>query len=202
MAITNGYATLNEIKARLSISVSDTQDDAMLEACVESASRQIDAFTGTRFYQASEVRYFTPLDGLACAIDDATAVSLVEQDLQANRTYSETLTATDWELSPYNAALDGKPYQQIRIRPDAVTSFIVQPRGVKVTGTFGWSATAPVPVKQACLLQAALLFRRKDAPFGVAGGGEVGQSVANASLDPQARLLLTPYRRFGLVSLV
>jgi hypothetical protein len=200
VAITNGYSTLNELKARLTIS--DSQDDSMLEACIEVASRQIDAFTGTRFYQASESRYYTPLDALCCAIDDCTNVTSVYQDLQTDRSYSDQFAATDYDLGPYNAALDGKPYQQILITPQAVKSFIVMPRAVKVTGSFGWSSSAPIAVKQACLLQAAMLFRRKDAPFGVAGGGEVGQQLSQANMDPAARLLLTPFRRLSVTSLV
>ena len=40
MAITNGYATLAELKAYLGIA--DTVDDTMLENIIESASRSID----------------------------------------------------------------------------------------------------------------------------------------------------------------
>jgi len=48
MAITNGYATLAEIKAYMSIS--DTTDDSLLENLVESASRSIDRIANRRFY--------------------------------------------------------------------------------------------------------------------------------------------------------
>ena len=202
MAITNGYSTLSELKARLTIPTADTQDDAMLEACIEVSSRQIDAYTGTRFYQATETRYYTPLDPLCCAIDDCTSITSVYQDLQSDRTYSDQFATSDFEVAPYNAALDGKPYQQLMITPQAVKSFIVMPRALKVTGSFGWSSSAPIAVKQACLLQASMLFRRKDAPFGVAGGGEVGQQLSQANMDPAARLLLTPFRRLAVTSLV
>ena len=43
---------------------------------------------------------------------------------------------------------------------------------------------------QATLLQAARLFRRKDAIFGVVGGGELGQAVQIAKLDPDIVLML------------
>jgi hypothetical protein len=203
MPITNGYATLSELKARLTIEVADTQDDAMLEACIEGASRLIDGFTGTRFYTASEVRYYTALDPLRCIIDDATSVSAVAQDLQEDRTYSDTLSSgTDYELLPDNANLNGRPWQQLAIVPRASKTFIPIRRGIRVTGTFGYSATVPPGVKQACLLISAALFRRKDAPFGTAGGGEVGTTIAINGLDPQARNLLAPFRRIALVGLV
>lgn len=41
MAITNGYCTLNQIKA--AVRITDSVDDALLEMAVESASRMIDA---------------------------------------------------------------------------------------------------------------------------------------------------------------
>ena len=203
MAITNGYATLSELKARLTIETLDTQDDAMLEACIEGASRQIDAFTGTRFYVVSgEVRYFTALNGYTVAIDDATAITALAQDLQLNRTYSETFSADQYDLTPDNAVANGKPYQQIILRPLAPKGFLLDRRAIKVTGSFGYAASAPPAVKQACLLLAAALFRRKDAPFGIAGGGEVGQAIQLAAMDPQAKLLLMPFRRLAIVDLV
>jgi hypothetical protein len=202
VAITNGYCTLAELKARLTIDTLDTQDDAMLEACIEGASRQVDAFTGTRFYQASETRYYTALDGYSVAIDDVTAVSALAQDLQLNRTYSDTFASDDYDLAPDNAALAGKPYQQIVLRPLAPKGFLLDRRAIKVTGTFGYAASAPPAVKQATMLLAAALFRRKDAPFGIAGGGEVGQAIQLAAMDPQAKLLLMPFRRLAIVDLV
>jgi hypothetical protein len=202
VAITNGYCTLSELKARLTIDTLDTQDDAMLEACIEGASRQVDAFTGTRFYQASETRYYTALDGGSVAVDDCTAVSALAQDLQLNRSYSDTFTTDDYELAPDNATLAGKPYQQILLKPLATKGFLLDRRAIKVTGTFGYAASAPPAVKQATMLLAAALFRRKDAPFGIAGGGEVGQAIQLAAMDPQAKLLLMPFRRLAVMDLV
>lgn len=203
MPIANGYCSLAELKARLTIETADTQDDAILEACIEGASRQIDRFTGTRFYVVSETRTFTAMDPLRLAIDDATAVSAVVQDLNLDRTFSDVLTqATTWELLPSNAALVGVPYQQIAILPQAPKTFVTYPRSVRVTGSFGYSSTTPPAVKQAALLLSAALFRRKDAPFGVAGGGEVGQAIQLQAIDPQARVLLSPFRRLAVVDLV
>ena len=48
MAITNGYATLAEIKGYMSIS--DNTDNDLLENLVESASRSIDLIANRRFY--------------------------------------------------------------------------------------------------------------------------------------------------------
>jgi phage gp36-like protein len=50
MAIVNGYATLDEVKAALRIS--DTVDDSLLEIAIESASRMIDGYAMRNFYQS------------------------------------------------------------------------------------------------------------------------------------------------------
>ena len=49
MAITNGYSTLAELKAALTIS--DSTDDAALEAAINAVSRMIDDYTGRFFYK-------------------------------------------------------------------------------------------------------------------------------------------------------
>jgi hypothetical protein len=48
MAITNGYATLAQVKSALRIS--DSIDDSILEMAVESASRAIDGHAARHFY--------------------------------------------------------------------------------------------------------------------------------------------------------
>jgi hypothetical protein len=44
MAITNGYATRNQIKAALRIGTADTQDDELIDNCAGAASRLIDGY--------------------------------------------------------------------------------------------------------------------------------------------------------------
>ena len=58
MAITNGYATLNEVKQGMGIPVSDTVDDTMIEIAVEAASRAIDSYTNRNFYSSGTARAF------------------------------------------------------------------------------------------------------------------------------------------------
>ena len=64
---------------------------------------------------------------------------------------------------------------------------------LQVTATFGWSAI-PFEVNEACILKAASLFKRKDAPFGVAGFGEFG-AVRITRADPDVMELLANFRK-------
>lgn len=203
MAIVNGYATLNELKARMGVPVSDTADDAIMEAVIEAASRMIDKFCNRFFYQTSagQVRYFTPASEVLTFCDDVVTVTAIATDRNLDRTWSNVIPAADYELGPLNNAVSSWPYTEIRIKPLAGDSFDLGLEMVKVTGTWGW-ATVPDAVNEACLITAARYFKRKDAPFGVAGGGEVGQSVALRAVDPDAGVLLAPYRKIGLVDLV
>lgn len=53
----------------------------------------------------------------------------------------------------------------------------------------------PEPVVEACVILAARLFRRKDAPFGVVGSPEFGLERIAAS-DPDVKRLMRPYERW------
>ncbi len=72
------------------------------------------------------------------------------------------------------------------------------PRGVKITGKFGYSATTPPAVAEACLILAAQLFKRKDTPQGVSGNAELGVLRVDKGPDPHALALLRPYMRLWL----
>jgi tripartite-type tricarboxylate transporter receptor subunit TctC len=51
MAISNGYATLAQVKSALRIT--DSVDDTLLEQAIESASRRIDGYCGRWFYKTT-----------------------------------------------------------------------------------------------------------------------------------------------------
>lgn len=191
MAITNGYATLDELKSRLDIT--GAKDDANLEDMIEAASRQIDGWCGRRFYAATETRTLDVEYGDALELDqDLLSVSSIVTD-DGNRTYGTT-----WEVNDYEFG-GPAPYQVIYPSPAGRYAF---PRGratVRVTGSWGYSATAPHAIREACLLQAARLYKRKDAPFGIAGSADHGQIQTITSIDPDVKQLLMQYRRFGLV---
>jgi hypothetical protein len=194
MAITNGYATLNEIKA--SARITDTIDDTLLELAVESASRMIDSYTQRYFYNAgTAVRLFVPQDNYVTEIDDAISISKIETSDGDN--FEVTWQTKDYQLEPLNGIVDGltgHPATRIRAVDDFLFNVLAGEATVRVTGVWGWSAV-PIAVKQATIIQAARIFKRNDSPLGIAGFGDMGVIRVGSQLDPDVRQLVEVYRK-------
>jgi len=183
MAITNGYATLAEIKAYLSIS--DTTDDTLLEKLVESSSRSIDKIANRRFYAdtSATTRLYRAYSDIFVYTDDISGTSglIVKVDEDGNGTYTKTVTLnTDFILDPLTASALGRPFTQLTMVSNTeswpifpgLTQNGLRP-GVQVTAKFGWPSV-PSDVNVACLILTADLYKRKDAPGGVLGLGDLG----------------------------
>ena len=198
---TDVYCGLDELKTKLDIT--DEVDDTQLEQIIYAVSRQIDEETKRRFYTtaAVEARYYTPTDPITVHVDDLLSVTSLEVDSFGNRTYSETwVEDDDFELRPYNAEVDGKPYMWLQAIPSGYMAFPMSRRSVKITGFFGYCAIDDLPpqIREACLLQCERLFKRKDAPFGVAGTPETGMMRLQNKLDPDVQRLLAPFKKVSL----
>jgi hypothetical protein len=183
MAITNGYATLAEIKAYMSIS--DTTDDSLLENLVESASRSIDRIANRRFYldATASARLYRAYSNIFVFVDDIGTTSnlVVKTDEDGNGTYSKTLTLnTDYILDPLTSQSLNRPFTQLTMVSNTeswpifpgLTSNGLRP-GVQVTARWGWPSV-PDDLNMACLILTADLYKRKDAPGGILGLGDLG----------------------------
>ena len=196
MAITNGYCTLNEVKASLRIPVSDTIDDDLLELAIESASRDIDQSTERQFFTTETHRFYAPEDSIVCQIDDLTNLVSIKTSTAADGVYDETWTSSDYQLEPLNGIAGGMvvPFDSLR----AVGDYYWPRSGLEVTvrveGTFGFTS-APIAIKQATVLLASRLFKRNDSPGGVMGFGDIGV-VRVSKFDPDIKRLINPYRKF------
>lgn len=203
MAITNGYATLADVKAAFRIE--DAVDDDQLELAIESASRQIDGYCERVFYNAgTATRIFLPSDSFLTEIDDL--ISLTTLKTSADGTgFNTTWTSGDYQLEPVNGIAGGiaTPYTRIR----AVGSLLFpiwEPRQpdayeatVQVTGVWGFSSV-PVTIRQATIMLAQRQFKRYDAPFGIAGFGDLG-AMRVGRVDPDVEALIAPYRKVSAI---
>lgn len=194
MAITNGYCSLNDIKA--SARITDNVDDSLLELAVESASRLIDTYTQRNFYNAgTATRLFVPLDSYVCEIDDL--ISITSLETSDGDKFGTTWAATDYQLEPLNGVVDGitgHPATRIRAIDDFLFNTLDGEATVRVVGTWGWSAV-PTAIKQATVIQASRIFKRNDSPLGVAGFGDMGAIRVGVQLDPDVKHLVDNFRK-------
>jgi hypothetical protein len=196
------YATLAELKQFVSIPAADTADDTTLQLALDSASQQVDAFCDRTFTVdgTPTTRLYSATDQGRLEVDPIGTLTglVVKTDDNDDGTFETTwVRDTDFRLEPTNAAAGGDPWTRlIALGPRLFPRLQYRP-GVSVTAAFGWpGGVAPAAVKHAALLQASRTWKRKDAPFGVAGSVEFGSEVRLlAKLDPDVESLLRPYRR-------
>jgi hypothetical protein len=207
VAISNGYATLAQIKSALRISAGDATDDALLEMAVESASRLIDAYCGRNFINAgTATRYYNTEDPYVVQIDDARSITQVQTSTSLDGVYDTTWTIGtaggqgDAQPEPINDYLGGVVWPYTRIRAIGDYSFPTGPENsIKVTAVFGWP-NIPVTVTQATILQSSRIFTRLQSPLGVAGFGDMGIMRVSRGLDPDVAQLIEGYRRVNGVA--
>ena len=152
MAITNGYTTLEEVKRQLDIPGSDSIDDALLELCIESASRAIDNMTERTYFQGTATRVFVPDDSFFCPIDDLYPLTTLKTSDDADQDFDIVWTSTDYQLEPLNGSLNGTdwPYTGIRAVGDYLWPTVGSEATVQVTGVFGWPSV-PTAIQQATI---------------------------------------------------
>ena len=205
MAITNGYATLADVK--LAARITDTIDDALLELSIESASRDIDAYTERVFYSTGATavaRVYIPQDNFVVETDDIISVTTLKTDSGGDGVFDQTWETTDFQLEPLNGRAGGIDTPATRIRAVGDYFFpIYEPRNinssqasVQVTGVFGF-ATVPIAIRQAAILASLRAYKRYESPTGVLGFSDVGV-VRVGRLDPDVQRLVDPYRKLRM----
>lgn len=189
------YASVPELRDRFRIE--DTEDDQLLEKAIRAASRHIDDMTNRRFYadQVATARVYCPWSAIRVDTDDFwTTTGLVVKTDDGTGTYPTTLAAGTYITEPLNGLVSGQPRPYNRIR--SLSSILVggywnTPPSVQVTAKWGW-ASVPAPVRDACLIEAAELFRTKDAQFGIRTG-DFG--AIRIRPNPKVAELVVPYAR-------
>jgi len=189
------YIAPADVMAALAIAETD---DPTLNQAVSAASNLVRDMCGRDFGTvASSARFFHPLDGYCCPIDDATTVTVVATDDAGDGLYSTIWAAADWQATPVGnigpAGQTGWPYTAIvAIESRSFTTDLNLRPTVKVTAVWGWGAI-PAPIKQATLFVASEMFKAaREAPFGSANLADFGPVLirGNRRVDQ----LLAPYK--------
>lgn len=125
---------------------------------------------------------------------------ILKTDDDDDGVFETTWSASDYELRPVNADVapvgeTPEPYAFWRIVAVGSKTFPVYLRrsGVQVTTPWGWSGI-PDQVRAAARIKAVSLFKRKDAPFGIAGVNEFGP-VRITRQDPEVEDKLHGFKK-------
>ena len=202
-AVARNYITVNESLTTLVAGNSTTisahqslENDTAMEAAINAASRQIDNYCKTKFYASTQTRTYDAIDNITVYVDDLLSITTLKTDEDGNGVFETTWATTDYNMKPYNASTDGKPYTWIEVSEGGTKLFPASVKKcVQIAGSFGYSSTTPAEVKMACLIQASRLFKRKDSPFGIAGTSELGMLQMIPKFDADVRMLLENFRR-------
>lgn len=199
MTLVHAYCSLQEVRDQLS-DKDGRVDQVLLEKRIEAASRAVDDWCGRRFWMDAEtptVRTYKPSTCDQVTIKDvASRTGLAVQTRSApGGPWSTAWTIdADFELGPDDADADGGAYSWQTLTAVGGKRFVrARYSSLRVTAIHGWSAV-PEQVRDATILKAVALYRRKDAPFGIAGVGDFGP-VRITRTDPDVLDLLRPFQR-------
>ena len=196
--ITNGYATLNQLKVWVGVGTADAVDDTMFEMAIESASRMVDDDCDRVFYASGTAvaRVFAPSDHYVAQIDDAIAITSVATDDDEDGVYETVWAATDYQTEPLNGTVGGQPWPITRLRAigDQMFDDDDAQATLKVTGQWGFGTATPIAITQATLILASRIYKRADSPLGVAGFGDMGAMRVTRN-DPDYANLISRYVR-------
>ena len=206
MAINHALVSLQEVKDALGISPTDTASDAELEGVIEAASRLIERYCGRTFRSIVDTRRFTTNDPYSVRVDDLHQITTVATDDNEDGVAEIVWASTDYEPMPVNrdslASGELQPWNELVVPAWGNRTFPAGVlKGVSITGRWGFvqsDLSTPEPIRQAALIQTTLIFRAKDAPFGVVAVGTEGGAIRMTQrLHPEAALLCEAYRKRG-----
>lgn len=186
MTITNGYATLAEYKAWVTVRngtiSTDATDDTVIEDIIEAASRYFDGQTGRHFYPDSTDAdyYFQSECPSFLDLPDFASITTVSVDYAGARSYT-ALASTDWDAIPDNYSAEKLPIMGIVITPLSLAYFPDFRRGIKVTGKRGWSAV-PDDVKEAVLSISQNLYGTRS---GQSSAGRITVTASGVVIRPE-----------------
>ena len=195
------YCTVAQLRAELGDDGA-VLPETLLQKAVTAASRAVDGWCGRPpgAFGLSELtsRLYRPCDPVTVAVDDIGSREglTVATDDDGDGVFETIWDATEYVLEPLNADTRGTAYAWQAITAVGARRWpcgSLRP-ALRVTARWGWSAV-PDDVTAATILRAVALFKRKEAPYGVAEFGEFGP-VRISRQDTDVISLLTPYRRW------
>jgi hypothetical protein len=187
MAWAPNYVEVDDLADDLGITDVDqiTDDTPSLELAIAAASRAVDTVCRRQFgvLAAVEPRKYRAVKsglygGWFVYTDDLMTLDGLLVDGVA--------PATAPDVWPLRAAPLGRPWERMAVSSGGVH---------EITALWGWTAV-PDTIEQATRIQANRFFKRRDAPFGVAGSPESGSEMRLLErVDPDVKVMLKRYMR-------
>lgn len=191
------YAELADLKAWMSGGTDiDTADDTLLQAVLDAVTRWIDRKCGRHFtFEDNVTKYFYPSADGRISVPDLISITTLHADTSGDRSYATALASTDYELLPYmdEAGIPSVRFQEVRVWPTS-SHQLASSRLVRIVGDFGYAAV-PGDIKQACLIQATRVWKRREMPTGTVSIPDIGTVERIPRADPDVEALLAPYVR-------
>ena len=196
------YVSAEELRQFMAFPPGQEQDDVDLQRVLDAAKSWIDWFTGRVFgIQTAAARVYPAVaPDLVPVVDLQSTAPTVEVDEAGDRTFTLTLTADQYQLTP----LAGPPFDTIRMWPlpsdGSGAVEVYDGTLVRVTGDWGYADSrgrTPANVAQANLLLAARWFKRREVPFSVLAVPELGSSQTVPAQDADVPALLFAFCRPG-----
>lgn len=197
MAATD-YLMLDDIEEHLGLPAGPEFDTKLLNV-IASVSRWTDSHCQRHFYKdgttgSPVARVFDASDpctlklgdtpvtvGGVTVLGDLLEITELATDDDADGTFETVWSSSEFQLLPLN----GVPAQSIRAigRRWPCPAWRTRAGLVRVKGVWGWPAV-PDTVREACLVQCARIFKRKDSPEGVSGFDQFGVIRVSGRPDP------------------
>jgi hypothetical protein len=182
------YATLDQLKAYLGITLVD--DDDLLTDFLERAQARIDRATGRTFEAGADTTLYFDASSVYGA-DLYLQFPLVEVTSITNGD-GVGIPVDDVQPVPYNV----KPWHMLRFKGSSSAAWVASPALIAVTGKWAYSEQAEPDIQQATLRLAAWFYRQKDNHADMDRAQVVGDvTIMPAQLPQDVTDLLFPYRR-------
>jgi hypothetical protein len=197
------YCSVAELKAQIVKHQAD--HDAILQPLIDAAKDAIDAFCnrpdGFVALTTATARLYVGDGSRVLWIDECVEVSLVEVKNGVADAGYVTWTTSDWLAAtgdPHNPIFNRTPYTFLIALPTGSYSAFTNgkrdgyslPTG-RITSRWGYAASAPPRVKQACLTQAARWYQRGKSGWGDAlVNQDFGMVLYKKPLDPDVQMML------------
>lgn len=200
MALGDPYISLPEFKTYMGID--DPDDDVRADTAIRSATEAIEDYCGRQFNDSGSVstRRFYSNSRTRAVIDDfSTVTGLVVKVGSLSGGYTTTWTIdADFFISPINSTRNERA-ESVYWRIETLSGQLFPMRlrrdpNVEVAARWGWPAI-PEKVVEACYIESARLFRRKDSPDGVIGGFDGAPMRVGWRLDPDVERMLLKLRK-------